>query len=206
MQWDICMQYGRHIWSGSYVINVKCMYNHASGHIIDDIEFIWGIYVAYLMVLEEHICCWHIYVYSMENKICGLMFFFILCAVNVGPTCRLFYLVTWPKKSCCISFQLSDSRNAMVSLMKMLASCYVNVKTNGVTCPQKLCWTSFQLSWSKECNDAIDNTVGIVWHQHWWQWCQWPKMSCCTSFDCHWSEVICTSFWLSLIWRMQWCH
>ena len=40
MQWDIHMQCGRHICSGAYVINVKCMYTSACGDFIDYIEFI----------------------------------------------------------------------------------------------------------------------------------------------------------------------
>ena len=38
------MQCGGHICSEAYVNNVKWMYTRAPGHIIDGIEFIWGIY------------------------------------------------------------------------------------------------------------------------------------------------------------------
>ena len=34
------MQCGRHIWSGAYVINLKCMYTSACGDIVDCIELI----------------------------------------------------------------------------------------------------------------------------------------------------------------------
>ena len=34
------MQYGRLICSGTYVINVKCMYTSVPGHIVDWIEFV----------------------------------------------------------------------------------------------------------------------------------------------------------------------
>ena len=40
VQWDIHMQYGRHICSGAYVNNLKCMYSSAFGDILDCIEFI----------------------------------------------------------------------------------------------------------------------------------------------------------------------
>ena len=38
------MQNFRHICLGAYVNNVECMYDSASGHIIDFIDFILGIY------------------------------------------------------------------------------------------------------------------------------------------------------------------
>ena len=40
MQWDKYVQCGRHICSGAYANNVKCMYTSAPGHIVDCSEFI----------------------------------------------------------------------------------------------------------------------------------------------------------------------
>ena len=40
VQWDIHIQYGRHICLGAYVSNVKCMYTSICSHIVDCIEFI----------------------------------------------------------------------------------------------------------------------------------------------------------------------
>ena len=40
VQWYIYVQCGRHICSGTYVSNVKCMYISAPGHIVNCIEFI----------------------------------------------------------------------------------------------------------------------------------------------------------------------
>ena len=44
VQWDIHMQFGRHICSGAYVNNVKCMYASAYGDIVYCIEFYEHIY------------------------------------------------------------------------------------------------------------------------------------------------------------------
>ena len=38
MPWDIHVQCGKHIWSGAYVINVKCMYTNACVDIVDRTE------------------------------------------------------------------------------------------------------------------------------------------------------------------------
>ena len=43
-EWDIHVQYDRHICSGTYTKDVKCMYTSAHSHIVDCIEFIWGKY------------------------------------------------------------------------------------------------------------------------------------------------------------------
>ena len=40
VQYDICMQCGRDICSGTYGSNVKWMYTSASGHTVDCSEFI----------------------------------------------------------------------------------------------------------------------------------------------------------------------
>ena len=40
VQWDVYMQFGRHICSVTYVNNVKCIHTCAFGHIIDCIEFL----------------------------------------------------------------------------------------------------------------------------------------------------------------------
>ena len=84
------MQCGKHICLWAYVSNVKCMYTSASGHIVDCIEFIWGIYtdivvsfvhwmyLAYL-AFDRHICYWHMYGNNMAIKV-G---FFLLCDLYV---------------------------------------------------------------------------------------------------------------------------
>ena len=58
------------------------------------------------MAFEEHIWCWHIYGYSMENKSCILVFFTYMCS-NVGQ--HVDYIIRShdqkPRKSCYILFQ-----------------------------------------------------------------------------------------------------
>ena len=40
VQWDMYVQCGKHICSGVYANNVKCMYTSASGHVFECTEFI----------------------------------------------------------------------------------------------------------------------------------------------------------------------
>ena len=44
VQWDIHVESGRHICSGAYVSNVKCMHTSGPCNIVDYTEFIWGTY------------------------------------------------------------------------------------------------------------------------------------------------------------------
>ena len=44
VQYDIHIQYGRHVCLGAYVNNVRCMFTSAGGDIVDCIEVIWGMY------------------------------------------------------------------------------------------------------------------------------------------------------------------
>ena len=44
MQWNINMQCGRHISSGTCANNVKCMYNNAH-QFVNLRKFVWGIYI-----------------------------------------------------------------------------------------------------------------------------------------------------------------
>ena len=44
MQCDIYVQCGRHICSGAYTNDVKCMYTSAAGYTVHCSEFIEGIY------------------------------------------------------------------------------------------------------------------------------------------------------------------
>ena len=54
MHCNIYVQCGRHICSGAYVSNVKCMYTTSSGHIVDCSEYILGIYTQ-IVVLYHHV-------------------------------------------------------------------------------------------------------------------------------------------------------
>ena len=40
MQWEIYVKCGRHICSGAYISNIRCIYTSTPAHIIDCIEFI----------------------------------------------------------------------------------------------------------------------------------------------------------------------
>ena len=77
MQWYRCAV-SRHICSRAYANNVKCMYISVSGHIVDCIEFICSIYVAF----EGNTCCWQIFDNSMVNRSCNF-FILVICAVYV---------------------------------------------------------------------------------------------------------------------------
>ena len=77
--------------------------------------------------------------------------------------------VTWQKKSCFTSFQLSWSKEFNGTID--------NANANGITWPQKSCYPSFQLSWLKEYSGAIDNAVGMTRHRCQCQQHQKTKMS-----------------------------
>ena len=80
--------------------------------IVDCSEFIWVIDLhssltfvhevigtsGISMAFEGHICCWHLYGYSMVNKVRVCWFFTFICC-NVGSTCSLHYwyrvIYTW---------------------------------------------------------------------------------------------------------------
>ena len=49
VQWDIYMQYGRNICSEAHASHVKCMYTSVPSHIIDNDEFMWGLYTLTLL-------------------------------------------------------------------------------------------------------------------------------------------------------------
>ena len=83
VKWVIHMQRVMHIYSGTYVINVKYMYTSACSDIADCIKFIWGIYTVKVVTCAHEVIgyVWHlkgIFVVadiwlSMENKSCSLL-------------------------------------------------------------------------------------------------------------------------------------
>ena len=73
------------------------------------------------------------------------------------------------------------------------------------------CCISFEPSSSKECSGVIDNTVGIIWCQHYCHWCQWPKSHVAFPISHNWpkeySGVLEDTF--SVMWHWyqhQWHH
>ena len=69
------------------------MYTSTSGHTVDCIKFILGVYtdivVSHLnkksywfVTFEGNVCCWHTYGNSIVNKSCNLLFFLLVYAVK----------------------------------------------------------------------------------------------------------------------------
>ena len=54
VQWNICVQCGRHISSGTYFSNVKCICTSAHGHIICCIELIYKVFNTDIVVTYVH--------------------------------------------------------------------------------------------------------------------------------------------------------
>ena len=50
VHWDMCVQCGRHICSGAYANNVKCMCSSVHGHVVDCGEVIQGFYTDIIML------------------------------------------------------------------------------------------------------------------------------------------------------------
>ena len=96
------------------------------------------------------------------------------------------------QKSCCISFQSLDIRNA---LMMPSASCDTDSSTSGITW---LSCTSFQLSWPKEWHDVIFNIIGTMWCQHCCQWYDMNKESWFTSLWVLWAKTVMVP------WQQHW--
>ena len=69
--------------------------------------------------------------------------------------------ITWPKKSCCISFKVSWPKegNGTISIIWCQYQCKGHHMTN------KSYWTSFWLSWANKCSCANDNAINITWCQ-----------------------------------------
>ena len=129
-------------WSGAYVINMKCMYTSALWHCWlhwADIRYIY--WHSFLICAHEligymsHICgIW--WAYLLHFGVYFIVFFLLACAVMWDLHVDLLHFVTWPRKSCCISFWSSWSKEWYGAIQMLLASCNANAITNGVTWPE----------------------------------------------------------------------
>ena len=81
--------------------------------------------------------------------------------------------ITWPKKSCCTSFHLSNLRNAVVPLM--MHQCQWHQINNMPCC------TSFQFSWHKKGSGTTENVISISTFQ-------------CRTQRCHMTQKECSDF------------
>ena len=83
-------------------------------------------------------------------------------------------------------FIVIELRNALVSLMMLLALSYADAGANDITWIKMSSCISFWTSWAKKWTGAIDDTGFIMWHWHQDQWHYMTKKLCCTSFQLSW--------------------
>ena len=114
--------------------------------------------------------------------------------------------VTWPKKSYCTSFQLSQPKNTMVPFMMLLTSHDTIGSSNGISWPKMSCCTSFHSHNLRNVVVSLTMPLALCDGHASAYSVTWTKMSCCTSFWSPWPKECndLTDYVISITWC--WCQ
>ena len=206
IMWNVCISVFLVIWGTYADIVVSCThelinacglyvafegqisFGHIQGDNMFPVTWCWRCY-------QWHHCIYHVEMFV--QKYWMTFYVSVSSGTVISVICNWWYHwnhdadatgITWPKMSCCTSFQSYWPKELMISLAPLDAS----ASANGIRQPKRSCCMSFWSSWCKECNGTTDSAVGMIWCQH-----QWHYMT---------NKVILHLIPIILAYRMWWCH
>ena len=170
IMWNVCIQV-LGVTLFMHWIHMRYIYWHICLMCVHELIAICSISVAF-----EGNICWHIYDYSMENKVAVWFFvlFWLVCPVMQGLHVDYIIRSHDQKVLLYLISIIVDLWNAVIPLMTPSSSYETDANTNGVN-DQKSHVTSHFSCQPKICIGAIDNTISITWLQGWCQWCNMTK-------------------------------
>ena len=121
----------RHCWL--HWVHMRYIYWHSVPTCAHELIDICWLAVAF----EGHICCWYMYVYTMENKSCSWwIFFFDLCVQQCAVTMYTILLGHMTRKSCCTLLWSSLPKEWNDTLHDTVGITYCDASINGIIWPK----------------------------------------------------------------------